>query len=73
MADKKTVDKVKELLKTDKELAAEIESKLWANIDKLYDRKRPSAKAKVTEVAAAAEPAVDGKKESAKIDVLVDD
>lgn len=32
-------DKVKELLKTDKELAAEIEKKLWENIDKLYERK----------------------------------
>ena len=69
-------DKVKELLKTDTELAKEIETKLWENIDKLYDRKRPAPKAKVTAAAPAAEapeaPA-DSKKESAKIDVLVDD
>ena len=37
-------DKVKELLKTDKELAAEIEKKLWENIDKLYERKKPAPK-----------------------------
>ena len=68
-------DKVKELLKTDKELAAEIEKKLWENIDKLYDRKRPAPKAKVTAAAAAPvkEESADDKKKSAKIDVLVDD
>ena len=43
-------DKVKELLKTDKELAAEIEKKLWENIDKLYERKKPAPKVKITEV-----------------------
>ena len=68
-------DKVKELLRTDKELAADIEKNLWANIDKLYDRKRPSAKAKatVTEAAPVEEAPAAGKKESAKIDVLVED
>ena len=67
-------DKVKELLRTDTALAKEIEAKLWENIDKLYDRKRPAPKAKVTEVAAPAAPApADDKKPSAKIDVLVDD
>ena len=68
-------DKVKELLRTDKELAADIEKNLWANIDKLYDRKRPSAKAKatVTEAAPVAEAPAAGKKESANIDVLVED
>ena len=69
-------DKVKELLKTDKELASEIETKLWENIDKLYDRKRPAPKAKatVTEAAPAKEaPAPAPEKKSAKIDVLVDE
>lgn len=46
-------DKVKELLKTDKELAAEIEKKLWENIDKLYERKKPAPKVKITEVPSA--------------------
>ena len=66
-------DKVKELLKTDKELAQEIEAKLWENIDKLYDRKRPAPKAKVTEAAPAKEAPAEDKKPAAKIDVLVDD
>ena len=68
-------DKVKELLRTDKELANEIETKLWENIDKLYDRKRPAPKAKVTAAAPAKEvkePA-DDKKKTSKIDVLVDE
>ncbi len=71
-------DKVKELLKTDKELAKQIEDELWANIDKLYARRAPAPKAKITEVPAA-EPsaktasAESAKKSSAKIDVLVDD
>ena len=71
-------DKVKELLKTDKELAKQIEDELWANIDKLYARKAPAPKAKITEVPAAepsakTAPAETAKKSSAKIDVLVDD
>ena len=68
-------DKVKELLKTDKELAADIEKNLWENIDKLYDRKRPAAKAKatVTEAAPVKEAPAKEKKKSAKIDVLVED
>lgn len=71
-------DKVKELLKNDEALAKEIEEKLWANIDKLYDRKKPAPKAKITEIPAA-EPAPakapedKPAKSSAKIDVLVDD
>ena len=40
-------DKVKELLKADKELAAEIEKKLWENIDKLYERKKPAPKVRL--------------------------
>lgn len=71
-------DKVKELLKTDKELAKQIEDELWENIDKLYARKKPAPKAKITEVPAAEPsaneaPAESAKKSSAKIDVLVDD
>ena len=67
-------DKVKELLKTDTELAKEIEEKLWANIDKLYDRKKPAPKAKNTEVPAA-EPsgAKPAESKAAKIDVMVED
>ena len=72
-------DKVKELLKTDKELAADIEKHLWENIDKLYERKKPAPKVKITEVPSAnkeinpdsADKA--DKKSGAKIDVLVDD
>lgn len=72
-------DKVKELLKTDKELAAEIEKKLWENIDKLYERKRPAPKVKITEVPSANQEIKPDsadkteKKSGAKIDVLVDD
>jgi recombination protein RecA len=72
-------DKVKELLKTDKELAADIEKHLWENIDKLYERKKPAPKVKITEVPSAnkeikpdSEDKAD-KKSGAKIDVLVDD
>ena len=39
-------DKVKELLRTDKELAKQIEDELWANIDKLYARTAPKGKSK---------------------------
>ena len=72
-------DKVKELLKTDKELAAEIEKKLWENIDKLYERKKPAPKVKITEVPSASQEIKPDsadkteKKSGAKIDVLVDD
>lgn len=73
-------DKVKELLKTDKELAAEIEKKLWENIDKLYERKKPAPKVKITEVPSANQEIKPDsadkteKKSGAKIDdVLVDD
>ena len=72
-------DKVKELLKTDKELAAEIEKKLWENIDKLYERKKPAPKVKITEVPSANQeikPDSADKTEKtsgAKIDGLVDD
>ena len=45
-------DKVKELFRTDPELAKQIEEELWANIDKLYAKSMPKSKAKA---AAAAE------------------
>ncbi len=65
-------DNVKELLKNNTELAAEIEAKLWENADKLYSRTPKASKATVTPVAAAkaSEPA---KKPSAKLDILVED
>ncbi len=72
-------DKVKELLKTDKELAKKIEDELWANLDKLYERKKPAPKAKITNIPAAepsgsAVPEINSKTAgSSKIDVLVDD
>ena len=65
-------DKVKELLRTDKELAKQIEDELWANIDKLYARTAPKgkSKAKVTEVEDTdAAPA----KDAPGIDAIVDD
>ena len=65
-------DKVKELLRTDKELAKQIEDELWANIDKLYARTAPKgkSKAKVTEVEDTdAAPAQD----APGIDAIVDD
>ncbi len=69
-------DKVKELLRTNTELAKEIEAKLWENIDKLYARKLTTPKVKITQMPLAepsgSTPAKD-KKDSAKIDVLVDD
>ncbi len=66
-------DKVKELLRTDTALAKDIETKLWENIDKLYDRKRPAPKAKVTAVAEAKPEPAAPKKDTPKIDVLVDE
>lgn len=72
-------DKVKELLKTDKELSKKIEDELWANLDKLYERKKPAPKAKITNIPAAepsgsAVPEINSKAAgSSKIDVLVDD
>ena len=70
-------DKVKELLRTNPELAGRIETELWENIDKLYDRKKATkSKAKVTEIA---EPEKDEEaeekkpKKAVKIDAMVDD
>ena len=73
----KHFDKVKELLRTNPELAGRIETELWENIDKLYDRKKATkSKAKVTEVD---EPEKDEEaeekkpKKAVKIDAMVDD
>ena len=66
-------ERLAELEEKSKELAGEIEVKLWENIDKLYDRRRPAPKAKVTEAAPAKEASAENKKPAAKIDVLVDD
>lgn len=71
-------DNVKELLENDKDLSKEIEDKLMANIDKVVAASSPAkkgAKAKITEVANAKNPA-DAPAEnanSANIDVLVDE
>ena len=71
-------DNVKELLKNDDELRAEIEGKLWENSDKLTSRSKKTAKeapaAKKLEEAPAPEaPAPEKKKKSSKIDILVED
>lgn len=66
-------DNVKELLKTNTELAAEIEAKVMENLDTLYARKKPASKAKVTEVPAAKSADEPAKSKPANIDVLVDD
>ena len=58
-------DNVKELLENDKELSKEIEDKLMANIDKVVAASSPAkkgAKAKITEVANAKNPARHTKK-----------
>lgn len=68
-------ENVKELLSNDKELADEIEKKLWENIDKLSPKKKAPAKAKAVAVKAEAktEEKPASKKKSASIDVLVDE
>ncbi|MEE1218780.1 MAG: recombinase RecA [Ruminococcus sp.] len=74
-------DKVKELLKTDIELAKQIEEKLWENKDKLYaNPKKTAPKAKITEIPMAepkaaqpAEKAEDKAEKKTSIDVLVED
>ena len=68
-------DKVKELLRTDKELAKQIEDELWANIDKLYARTAPKgkSKAKVTEVEDSLTLPLPKPKRRPHIDAIVDD
>lgn len=69
-------DNVKELLRTNTELSAEIEAKLWENIEKLNTRspKAPKSTAPtVTPVAAAAKKADAPAKAGTKLDILVED
>lgn len=66
-------DNVKELLRTNTELAQEIEQKLWENIEKLTSRTPKTAKsATVTPIAAKKETPV-AAKGSSKLDILVED
>ena len=66
-------DNVKELLKADTELAAQIEKELWENIEKLHTRtgKAPKAAPVVTPVATKAE--APASKNTSKLDILVED
>ncbi len=66
-------DKVKELLRNDPELAAQIEAELWENIDKLYAKpaKPAKGKAKVSEVEEA--PVEVPPATEADIDAMVED
>ena len=68
-------DNVKELLRTNKELASEIEAKLWENIDKLNARapKSPKSATPTVTPVAAAKKADAPAKASAKLDILVED
>ena len=68
-------DNVKELLRTNKELAGEIEAKLWENIDKLNARspKAPKSSAPTVTPVAAAKKADAPTKAGAKLDILVED
>ncbi len=68
-------DNVKKLFTENPELAAEIESKLWENIDKLYAKGPKATKAAtVTPVSPAAPKAADTPtKTNTKLDILVED
>lgn len=66
-------DNVKELLRTNKELAAEIEAKLWENIDRLNTRGAKTAKTAPTVTPVAAKKADTPQKSGAKLDILVED
>ena len=59
-------DKVKELFRTDPELAKQIETELWENIDKLYAKTSPRAKAKAAAAAAAEAPKAEEEKPEQK-------
>lgn len=64
-------DNVKELFRTDEELASKVETDLMDNIEKLYPKKGPKAKPAVAAVPAAnTKPAV---KTDSKLDILVED
>lgn len=68
-------DKVKELFKNDPELVRQIETELWENIDKLYAKSTPKAKAapKVTVEEVADAPAAKTTAASVNIDIMVED
>ena len=68
-------DNVKELLRTNTELAAEIEKALWENIDKVTARtpKAPKSTAPAITPVAAKGAAVASAKSSGKLDILVED
>ena len=59
-------DKVKELFRNDPELAKQIETELWENIDKLYAKTSPRAKAKAAAAAAAEAPKAEEEKPEQK-------
>ena len=68
-------DNVKELLRTNTELAQEIEQKLWENIDKVTSRtpKAPKSSAPVVTPIAAAKKDTPAAKGGSKLDILVED
>ncbi len=68
-------DNVKELLRTNTELAQEIEQKLWENIDKVTSRtpKAPKSSAPAVTPIAAAKKETPAAKGSSKLDILVED
>ncbi len=68
-------DNVKELLRTNTELAGEIEAKLWENIDKLNARspKAPKSAAPTVTPVAAAKKTDAPAKAGTKLDILVED
>ena len=68
-------DNVKELLRTNTELAAEIEKNLWANIDKLNTRSSKSSKSSAPAVTPIAEKKTEtpAAKNTSKLDILVED
>ena len=59
-------DKVKELFRNDPELAKQIETELWENIDKLYAKTSPRAKAKAAAAAATEVPKAEEEKPEQK-------
>ena len=59
-------DKVKELFRNDPELAKQIETELWENIDKLYAKTSPRAKARAAAAAAAEAPKAEEEKPEQK-------
>ncbi len=66
-------DNVKILFQQDTELAAEIEKKLWENIDKLTSKTGKTAKSTGSVKAVEAAPAEATKSGGGKIDILVED